>query len=59
MSIDKEREIYKNYNKIICVSNQVKISFDKLYPEYLNKSLIIYNPIDKEEIRIKSIMREI
>lgn len=54
MSLDKEREIYKNYNKIICVSNQAKNSFDKLYPEYSNKSTVIYNPIDKEEIIKKS-----
>ncbi|WP_427042352.1 glycosyltransferase [Fusobacterium sp. SB021] len=54
MTIDKEREIYKNYNKIICVSNQAKNSFDKIYPEYSNKSTIIYNPIDKEEIINKS-----
>lgn len=54
MTIDKEREIYKNYNKIICVSNQAKNSFDKIYPEYSNKSTVIYNPIDKEEIINKS-----
>lgn len=54
MPIDKEREIYKNYNKIICVSNQAKNSFDKIYPEYSNKSTVIYNPIDKDEIIKKS-----
>lgn len=54
MPIDKEREIYKNYNKIICVSNQAKNSFDKLYPEYSNKSTVIYNPIDRDEIIKKS-----
>lgn len=54
MTIDKEREIYKNYNKIICVSNQAKNSFDKIYPEYSNKSTVIYNPIDKDEIIKKS-----
>lgn len=54
MTTNKEREVYKNYNKIICVSNQAKNSFDKLYPEYSNKSTVIYNPIDKEEIIKKS-----
>lgn len=54
MTKEKEREIYENYNKIVCVSNQAKLAFEKLYPEFSNKTMVIYNPIDKEEIIKKS-----
>lgn len=54
MSFEKERAIYSKYNKIICVSNQVKESFLKLYPENKEKLEVIYNPIDTEEIIKKS-----
>lgn len=54
MNIEKERNIYFKYKKIICVSNQVKSSFINLYPEYEEKVEVIYNPIDSEEIKRKS-----
>ncbi|MGO5425733.1 glycosyltransferase [Fusobacterium mortiferum] len=54
MTFEKERAIYSKYNKIICVSNQVKESFLKLYPENKEKLEVIYNPIDSEEIIKKS-----
>lgn len=54
MEKEKEKEIYLKYKKIICVSNQVKDSFEKLYPECKEKVEVIYNPIDSEEINEKS-----
>lgn len=54
MSFEKEREVYKKYNKIVCVSETVKSVIEKLYPETKNKLITIYNPIDKEEIVNKS-----
>lgn len=54
MSFEKEKNIYSKYNKIICVSGQVKDSFLKLYPEYKDKIKVIYNPIDSKEIIEKS-----
>lgn len=50
MSIQKEREIYKKFHKIICVSNQARDSFVSIYPEYKNKVRVIFNPIDITEI---------
>lgn len=38
------------FNNIVCVSNGVKKSLDKLYPEFKNKSKVIYNIIDKKRI---------
>ena len=54
MTKEKEREMYKNYNKIVCVSNQSKSAFEKLYPEFSNRTVVVYNPIDREEIIEKS-----
>lgn len=54
MTKEKEREMYKNYNKIVCVSNQSKSAFEKLYPEFSNRTQVVYNPIDREEIIEKS-----
>ena len=48
MSQDKERELYKNINQIVCVSEQAKNKFLELYPEYSHKSQVIYNLIDKK-----------
>ncbi|MGL4999420.1 MAG: glycosyltransferase, partial [Cetobacterium sp.] len=54
MPIEKEREVYRKFDKIVCVSNASKQSVLNLYPEYKDKVEVIYNPIDKEEIIIKS-----
>lgn len=50
MSIEKERKCYGCIDKIICVSNDSKTIFDELYNEYSNKSMVIYNMINKLEI---------
>lgn len=54
IKVSEERKIYSNYNRIICVSNQAMNSFLELYPEYRSKVMMIYNPIDNEEIIRKS-----
>lgn len=45
-----EKEAYKNIDKIICVSEQSKQKLLELYPEYVNKTRVIYNLIDKKGI---------
>lgn len=54
--IDKKSELnaYLKMDKIVCVSENSKISLLKLYPELINKIEVVYNPIDKEEILKKS-----
>lgn len=48
-------ENYKNIDKIICVSNSAKNSFLELYPNYISKTEVIYNFINKDEIIEKSL----
>lgn len=51
-SLEEQVEVYKKFNKIICVSNSVKNSLSKKLN--LKENLItIYNPLDKEEILSK------
>ncbi|MGL6099834.1 MAG: glycosyltransferase [Fusobacteriaceae bacterium] len=53
-----EKRAYNNIDNIICVSKDSKKSVLNLYPEVINKTRVIYNPIPKEDIRVKS-MEEI
>ncbi|CAM2076852.1 MAG: hypothetical protein NSGCLCUN01_01038 [uncultured Clostridium sp.] len=48
--ININRKYYKNINKIVCVSNESKKSFNRIYPEYEDKTITIYNLMDKENI---------
>lgn len=50
--INKKSELnaYLKMDKIICVSENSKISLLKLYPVLINKIEVIFNPIDKENI---------
>jgi len=41
---------YANYDKVFCVSNAVKERFDAEYPEYADKSQVVYNEINYDEI---------
>lgn len=41
------------YDNIICVSNSVKQKFDSTYPQYADRSRVIYNVIDVDDIRRK------
>lgn len=43
------------FDKIICVSQNVKNNFDNFYPQYKNKTQVIYNYIDSEMISKKSL----
>lgn len=48
--VKKTYNYYKNYDQIICVSKQVKDSFDELYKNEFN-TIIIHNVIDSELIK--------
>ena len=42
---------YNKYNKIVCVSDSTKEDFDKMFPQYKDKTIVINNIL---EINIKS-----
>ena len=44
------RNIYKNFDKIYCVSKGVKDKFDKLVPEYVDRTEVFYNVFPEDEI---------
>lgn len=44
------RRIYRNFDRIVCVSRAVETNFHKLVPEYTNKTEVIYNLIPTREI---------
>ena len=46
------REIYRDFDRIVCVSRAVEKNFHKLVPEYANKTEVIYNVFPTEEIRM-------
>ena len=53
----KQKEmLYKNFDKIIAVSNGVKGSFHNIFPEMKVKTL--YNPVNIDEIRKKSMDKD-
>ncbi|WP_304370877.1 glycosyltransferase [uncultured Helicobacter sp.] len=55
-----ELEAYLRLDSIICVSNYVKDSLLKLYPQLSHKHIeVIYNPIDKDGIMQKSLAHDI
>ena len=49
---DHCRKIYKNFDRIVCVSKAVETNFHKLLPEYAEKTQVIYNKIPTEEVRL-------
>ena len=51
-SVGEERKCYKKFDKVFCVSSNVKDAFDKKYNT--NNSLVQYNPVDEKEIIQKS-----
>ncbi|EOU1828479.1 glycosyltransferase [Clostridium perfringens] len=53
-SIKDERRIYSKFNKIVCVSNEVKNGLNEMYPFTTKKSQVIYNLIDTKNIIEKS-----
>lgn len=48
--INSSYDVYRNINKIVCVSNNSKDKFLEKYNINRNKLKVIYNPIDKEKI---------
>lgn len=48
--INSSYDVYRNINKIICVSNNSKDRFLEKYNIDKNKLKVIYNPIDKDKI---------
>lgn len=47
----EEKVIYSRFDKIVCVSNEVKNALVSLYPFTEEKSKVIYNLIDMENIK--------
>ena len=45
------RQIYKNFDRIVCVSRAVEAGFHKLLPEYAYKTKVVYNFIHAHEVR--------
>lgn len=54
-----EEYYYSKYNNIICVSKDVKKVFDNRYPIFKERTEVIYNLIDKQEIINKSNLMKI
>ena len=48
------RKIYKNFDKVICVSKAVKEKMDLLLPEYSKKTQVVYNKFNRSEIELLS-----
>ena len=44
------RNIYRNFDRIVCVSRAVETNFHKLVPEYANKTEVIYNFVPTQEV---------
>lgn len=45
-----QKRFYPKFNKIVCVSEESKRVFEKLYPDLNNKTVVLYNLIDSKEI---------
>ena len=48
-SLEEHKKSYNKFNKVVCVSNQVKAQYEKKFK--LNNHLVLYNPVEKNEIR--------
>ncbi len=51
--VEKCAVIYKPFDKIVCVSNAIKMVFDEILPVFADKTCVVYNVFPSEEI-IKS-----
>ncbi|UTC77830.1 glycosyltransferase [Treponema sp. OMZ 799] len=49
-----QRNVWKTADKIITISNKSIASLENIFPEYINKANIIYNPIDLYDIQKNS-----
>lgn len=50
----REKEAYKAFNRVICVSHYAKTTFDAIFPQYQDKSMYIHNVINIEDIQRRS-----
>lgn len=57
LDIQKYKELFFPYDKILCVSKKTRSVFDSLLPEFRNKTDVFYNIIDREEIIRQSKMK--
>ena len=48
-----DKYVYKNADKIICISNGIKIKLNSLYKFTIDKSITVYNGIDLKKIESK------
>lgn len=49
----EERICYKSFQHIVCVSKEIKKQTDELFETH-DKTMILYNPLDKKDIIVKS-----
>ncbi|MCR1839596.1 glycosyltransferase [Murimonas intestini] len=54
LNIQQYSELYKGYDRIICVSKKTKDSFIRLLPEFKEKVEVFYNIIDADRILKKA-----
>ncbi len=48
-SREEQRECYRRFERVVCVSQSVRETFDELFPG--SPSEVVYNPVDSEGIR--------
>ena len=49
-NVERCRKIYKEFDRIVCVSRAVEAKFHRLLPEYADRTEVIYNHIPAEEV---------
>lgn len=49
-----DKDCYLNFDRVFAVSDEVKTSFDRVYPECAERSFVFHNLLDVEEIRRKA-----
>lgn len=52
-----DKDCYLKFDRVFAVSDEVKISFDKVYPECVESSFVFHNLLDVEGIRRKAAMQ--
>lgn len=43
-------KFYSAFNKIFCVSENAKLIFDKMFPQYVNKTMVLKNIVSKQQL---------
>ena len=56
MGFDKNycEKVYEKYNRIICVSDAVRKSFNRLCPFFFDKTEVFYNVFNKKQILMQA-----